>query len=344
MPPNRRTIFVQRGLTPDVTALRIDVVQRAASRMVPAAMLADVVESDLPNDGWPADDVDAVAKQLERHASRPAAAEGIVRRRQRRRRQRQLAAPQRVASCATTCNGSRFHCRYAARLVDAEQYGSKGFESSRRSLMRMMRGLLVGKKLLCSLALAASLPHRRRRLCFDATKHPGRNRASCEKVGTQRQERLVESRRRVDAQVATPATTRRRRPTAKPGPGVFVAMAADAASANGNFDEAEAQYKKALAMDPNHLGALVGLRPPGRSSQQPRSRHEALSQGRQEASQGRLGAQRPGSLLPPPRHVARSDQIAAEGRRAASARASCIATTWPPCSSSRARTRKRWRN
>jgi hypothetical protein len=69
MPPNRRTIFVQRGLTNDVTALRIDMVQRAAGRMVPNGYAVDVVESDLPNDGWPADAVDAIAKRWD--ATRP---------------------------------------------------------------------------------------------------------------------------------------------------------------------------------------------------------------------------------------------------------------------------------
>ncbi len=69
MPPNRRTVFVQRGLSPEVTDLRIDLVQRAASHMMPSGYMAEVVESDLPNDGWPADDVDAIAKKFQ--ATRP---------------------------------------------------------------------------------------------------------------------------------------------------------------------------------------------------------------------------------------------------------------------------------
>jgi hypothetical protein len=69
MPPNRRTVFVQRGLSPDVTAMRIDLVQRAAGRMTPPGFVADVVETDLPNDGWPADDIDAIAKKWQ--ATRP---------------------------------------------------------------------------------------------------------------------------------------------------------------------------------------------------------------------------------------------------------------------------------
>lgn len=47
-------------------------------------------------------------------------------------------------------------------------------------------------------------------------------------------------------------------PNGKPGAGVYVAMA-QLSERNQNFDEAEAQYKKALAIDANHLGGLMGL-------------------------------------------------------------------------------------
>jgi hypothetical protein len=69
MPPNRRTVFVQRGLTPDETAMRVELVQRAANRMSTGGYIADIVESDLPNDGWPADDVNAIAQRFQ--ATRP---------------------------------------------------------------------------------------------------------------------------------------------------------------------------------------------------------------------------------------------------------------------------------
>ncbi|MGD9644112.1 MAG: hypothetical protein AB7U73_00480 [Pirellulales bacterium] len=69
MPPSRRTIFVQRGLTPEETASRINLVHNAAIRIVPAGYVPDVQESDLPNDGWPADDTDAVARRF--NATRP---------------------------------------------------------------------------------------------------------------------------------------------------------------------------------------------------------------------------------------------------------------------------------
>jgi Flp pilus assembly protein TadD len=43
----------------------------------------------------------------------------------------------------------------------------------------------------------------------------------------------------------------------KPGPALFAA-AAQMHERSGNFGEAEANYRKALEIDPNHLGALVG--------------------------------------------------------------------------------------
>ena len=69
MAPQRRTIFVQRGSSPDVTATRMAVVQRTAERILPPGHLADVVESDLPNYGWPAEEVDSVSRKWQ--SSRP---------------------------------------------------------------------------------------------------------------------------------------------------------------------------------------------------------------------------------------------------------------------------------
>jgi hypothetical protein len=69
MPPSRRTIFVQQGLTQEETALRMNAVNNAAVKILPPGVMPNVVESDLPNDGWPADDVDAVARRF--NATRP---------------------------------------------------------------------------------------------------------------------------------------------------------------------------------------------------------------------------------------------------------------------------------
>jgi hypothetical protein len=69
MMPSRRTIFVQRGLTPEQTANRVRLVYNTAMNLMPPGSMPDVQESDLPNDGWPADDVDAVARRF--NATRP---------------------------------------------------------------------------------------------------------------------------------------------------------------------------------------------------------------------------------------------------------------------------------
>jgi hypothetical protein len=69
MPPSRRAVYVQQGLAGDVTQARLSSVQRASSRILPEGMMAQIIESNLPNDGWPAEDVDAVTRKYD--ASRP---------------------------------------------------------------------------------------------------------------------------------------------------------------------------------------------------------------------------------------------------------------------------------
>lgn len=69
MPPSRRTVFVQRGLTAEDTANRMAIVQRSSARILPPGYMADIAESDLPSDGWPADDIDAVARRF--NSTRP---------------------------------------------------------------------------------------------------------------------------------------------------------------------------------------------------------------------------------------------------------------------------------
>lgn len=53
------------------------------------------------------------------------------------------------------------------------------------------------------------------------------------------------------------ATSNGKAGNGKAGPNVFVAMA-ELSERSDNLDDAEAQYKKALDLDPNHLGALLG--------------------------------------------------------------------------------------
>ena len=63
-PVRHRTIFVQRGLTPDVTADRIASVQQAVMRMQPHAQPPAIVESDMWNEGSSAESVDLTFKAL----------------------------------------------------------------------------------------------------------------------------------------------------------------------------------------------------------------------------------------------------------------------------------------
>jgi hypothetical protein len=59
-PPNRRTIFVQRGADEAATAARIEAVQTLAADLGPGAGPADVQETLLRDEGHPATSVDAV--------------------------------------------------------------------------------------------------------------------------------------------------------------------------------------------------------------------------------------------------------------------------------------------
>jgi hypothetical protein len=67
--PERRTIFVERSLSNEVTALRVDAAQQAAVAMLPAGELPAVAESNLVLEGWPAEDVEATLRGFSK--SRP---------------------------------------------------------------------------------------------------------------------------------------------------------------------------------------------------------------------------------------------------------------------------------
>jgi hypothetical protein len=64
MPRTRRTVYVQQGHSTEVTEERMHTVELAAEQIVPAGMIAQVVESNLPNEGWPAADIDAVTRKF----------------------------------------------------------------------------------------------------------------------------------------------------------------------------------------------------------------------------------------------------------------------------------------
>jgi hypothetical protein len=59
-PPQRRTIFVQRGLDQQQTSLRVEAVQTLAANMYPSMGPADVQETIMQDYGRPAASVDAV--------------------------------------------------------------------------------------------------------------------------------------------------------------------------------------------------------------------------------------------------------------------------------------------
>lgn len=68
-PPQRRTLYVQRGDSTEATASRIEAVQQAAMRNAPAGQLPEVIESNTVVEGWPADEIDAIHTKF--RASQP---------------------------------------------------------------------------------------------------------------------------------------------------------------------------------------------------------------------------------------------------------------------------------
>jgi TPR repeat protein len=113
----------------------------------------------------------------------------------------------------------------------------------------------MGKKIVCSLALAASLSGFGGGCASTTTKPPGAQPTLMDKLGT--------GIKNGSASVVAVFTPKRQAPDSGPpsngkaGPAVFVAMA-EVNERSDNLDEAEVQYKKALDIDSNHLGALLG--------------------------------------------------------------------------------------
>ena len=70
-PIRHRTIFVQRGLTPDVTADRIASVQQTVMRMQPQAQPPAIYESDMFNDGVAARGVGVTSKKWDSSQPEP---------------------------------------------------------------------------------------------------------------------------------------------------------------------------------------------------------------------------------------------------------------------------------
>ena len=65
-PPERRVIFVERGLTQNMTASRVDAVQQAAVGVLPSGELPEVADTSMILEGWPADDVDATLRSFDK--------------------------------------------------------------------------------------------------------------------------------------------------------------------------------------------------------------------------------------------------------------------------------------
>ena len=63
VPPEHRIVYVERGLTEEATAARIDIVQQATTTMVAKGDLPQVVASNMISRGWPAAQVDSVGRK-----------------------------------------------------------------------------------------------------------------------------------------------------------------------------------------------------------------------------------------------------------------------------------------
>jgi hypothetical protein len=70
-PVQRRALFVQRSQNPEVTAARVETVTRAASRLSNASQVPQIVETDRVDEGWPAQEVDDVAKAYQKTTPDP---------------------------------------------------------------------------------------------------------------------------------------------------------------------------------------------------------------------------------------------------------------------------------
>jgi hypothetical protein len=58
-PPNRRNIFVERSIEPDITAQRIEMVREYAAQVVVDGQMAQITDTHLISEGRPASVVDA---------------------------------------------------------------------------------------------------------------------------------------------------------------------------------------------------------------------------------------------------------------------------------------------
>ncbi len=149
-----------------------------------------------------------------------------------------------------------FDCRFLLHLDDFNKGCLKDLRRTIAFHFARREDFFVGKKFVYSLALAASLPLILGGCVTTTTKPAAAQPTLMDKVSAS-----VKSGSNKVAAAVSPAPSPAAKPAAptnaKPGPNIFVAMA-QAAERQGNLDEAEAKYKKALSVDANHLGAMVG--------------------------------------------------------------------------------------
>jgi hypothetical protein len=144
-------------------------------------------------------------------------------------------------------------------------WGPDGAKKNRRGALesetikdRSRRGRFVSKRLFYSLAFAASLPVLSAGCASMTSVEPATAPPSLwDKVTTG-----VKGGSKSITAMFTPKPAWSHGETAEPdnnkmGPNVYVA-GAQMSEQSGNLEGAEAQYKKALEIDPNHLGALLG--------------------------------------------------------------------------------------
>ena len=64
-PSQHRLIYVHTADSPEQTAARVDQVQQVAAAMVHRGDLPPVLETDIPDQGWPASQVDIIGRKFE---------------------------------------------------------------------------------------------------------------------------------------------------------------------------------------------------------------------------------------------------------------------------------------
>jgi hypothetical protein len=70
-PPQHRTVYVRRGVTPEATVARIAAVRQAAAQLAGPSSMPEVVETTISPAGWPASRVDAIDRAFQQSTPAP---------------------------------------------------------------------------------------------------------------------------------------------------------------------------------------------------------------------------------------------------------------------------------